>query len=337
MQKLLTICTAAYNAEKYIDNMASSILCSKYIDDIELILVNDGSTDHTLELMNKYKTQCPDSVKVIDKMNGGAGSARNTAFSVATGKYIKIIDADDWVKTDGLNKFMERLQTLDVDMILSPHFVYSANDRKNEKESLVDVYSDIDSDVSELSNFFTSVPLFYMHGITFKTTIFANNNLRFTEGVSYTDAEYVTLPIPFVHSVALIKQPFYVYQVGLQGQSVDNNIALKKNKDRWIVLQRLISVAELCQAGKMVPDQIHIINTYMESLACGIVVAYIVDGGSGHRKELKQADQQLKSLIPEVYKQLVKYKRIFILRMTNYYGYYFLRLHYRIKYGKKQK
>ena len=97
MAKVLTIVIPAYNVEQYIDRCLESVTTHvDSLDDLEIIVVNDGSKDNTLELAQRYAVKYPQSVRVIDKPNGGWGSGINRGIEEATGKYLKTLDSDDW-------------------------------------------------------------------------------------------------------------------------------------------------------------------------------------------------------------------------------------------------
>ena len=101
--KLLSISIASYNAASTLEKCLNSMVSSRYLDDLEILVINDGSTDETLVIGNEFQSKYPSSVIVVDKINGGHGSTINTSISLATGKYYKTVDADDWVETENLD------------------------------------------------------------------------------------------------------------------------------------------------------------------------------------------------------------------------------------------
>ena len=119
MTKMLTISVAAYNIEQYIDDLMRSIIQSGVMQHIEVLIVNDGSRDNTAIVAYEYQKQYPDSVKVIDKPNGGHGSTINMGIMEAKGKYFRALDGDDWVKSENLARLVEKMETLEADLILS--------------------------------------------------------------------------------------------------------------------------------------------------------------------------------------------------------------------------
>ena len=98
MKKIkVSVCIPVYNMEKYIEDCIKSLV-NQTLKEIELIFVNDGSTDNSLNILNEYKKQYPDIIKVISQENKGLGGARNKGLELASGEYIGFVDADDFVE-----------------------------------------------------------------------------------------------------------------------------------------------------------------------------------------------------------------------------------------------
>ena len=128
LMKILSIVIPVYNTEKYIERCLGSLLINEIIDDIEIIAVNDGSKDNSITVLNKYKEKYPNSIVIIDKENGGHGSTINVALNIATGKYFRVIDSDDWVDSKNFLSLIENLKRQDVDLVVTNYrkeFVYN--------------------------------------------------------------------------------------------------------------------------------------------------------------------------------------------------------------------
>ena len=109
--KYISFAIPSYNSEDYMSHAIESILPGG--EDVEIIVVNDGSKDGTSEIAHEYKNKYPNIVRVVDKDNGGHGDAVNSGLSHATGKYFKVVDSDDWVDEDSLHKILEFLKELE--------------------------------------------------------------------------------------------------------------------------------------------------------------------------------------------------------------------------------
>lgn len=117
--KILTVVVPTYNAEKYLEKNLNSLCVEEVLSEIEVIIVNDGSTDSSINIANKYAEKYPDSYKVITKENGGHGSGINCGIKYAQGYYFKVLDADDWVDKNALKNLVNYLKVCDDDIVYS--------------------------------------------------------------------------------------------------------------------------------------------------------------------------------------------------------------------------
>lgn len=223
--KLLTISIAAYNVEKYIKNTLDSLIIPEILDDIEVLVVDDGSTDNTYNTSKIYEEKYPNTIKVVHKKNAGYGSTVNYSIDNAKGKYFKLLDGDDWYEKDGLIKLINILRDCNSDVVLTQFYKAFSADRliainfpesQNEKE----IY------ISEFM-FNAAVP---MHAITIKTDILKKSKIRLPEHILYTDNIYAAEPFLNVNTVLCENFPVYNYRQGVAGQSV-SDLSLIKHID----------------------------------------------------------------------------------------------------------
>ena len=194
MSVKLSIITPVYNVEKYLVKCIESILNQSF-KDFELILINDGSTDSSGEICERYANQDV-RVKVIHKENGGQSSARNIGIRVSEGKYIGFIDADDWIEQDMFQLLYELSVRSGADIsVIGIREV-------SEKEEVLSEYLPGELDLTEI--FKRAYPCNKL----FKRDLFINNNLFFIEGRYYEDVELI--PKLFVKS----KQRSVVKKIG---------------------------------------------------------------------------------------------------------------------------
>ncbi len=223
--KILSVVIPTYNMEKYLSICLDSVTDKRIGSNLEVIVVNDGSHDRSLEIMRKYECERPDIVKVIDKKNGHYGSCVNEGLSVAVGKYFRILDADDWFDTSALVSLLTRLENCDSDLVLThkveeryvgenkidemiyPIHSFKYNQEYQAREFSLQEHGDLDY-------------VFMMHGMTYKTSLLKKINLKLIEGINYTDTLYSCLPYSSVKSFIMFDLHLYHYRVGREGQSV---------------------------------------------------------------------------------------------------------------------
>ena len=108
LSKILTVIVPSYNMEKYLPKcLGSLVVAPELMERLEVLVVNDGSTDRTSDIAHEFATKYSNSFRVIDKANGHYGSCINAALRVAMGRYVKILDADDSFDPDEFSKFIE--------------------------------------------------------------------------------------------------------------------------------------------------------------------------------------------------------------------------------------
>lgn len=238
MSKTLSIIVPSYNAEGYLCETIPTMLSISNLEKLEIVIVNDGSKDNTLTIANQLKERYPQTIIVIDKENGGHGSTINAGIKVATGKYFKVVDADDWVDSKNLSDLIEYLDTVDDDEVISPFIkvymdtnseeTYSYNVRNSRKTYK---YSEFLSEINELPK---------MHSITVKTSILRDNNIEIDENCFYVDLEYNTFPMPYIKTISYFDKAVYRYRLGSPTQSVSMPSYIKNVKMHETVIFSLI-------------------------------------------------------------------------------------------------
>ena len=213
-----------------------SMIVPEVLDQLEIIIVNDGSTDGTLAIANKYKEEYPQSVVVIDKPNGHYGSCVNASLKVATGKYFRIVDADDWVDSEALAEFVKRLGDIDVDCVCTNYTVQNLKDNVV-TERYVDISPNVVLDLE--SNSLPEESL-HMHNLTYSLNLLKRINYTQTEGICYTDVEYVYLPLSCSKDLVYFDISLYQYFIGRDDQSMNWQVVQKNFPHLIKVNQRLM-------------------------------------------------------------------------------------------------
>lgn len=239
MDKALTVIIPAYNISEYIEQGMDSLLEeSTIVPYLDIIIVNDGSKDDTLDKANKYVNMFPESVSLIDKENGGHGSGINVGIKKAKGKYLKVLDGDDWVKPDGLKELVNCIaETKDSpDAIINP-FEKVWENGKRETMSFDKIKAgDLVGFKEVVVNGYT-LPL---HTLTIRTGIYRENNIpQIDEKISYDDMEYILYPVPFIKTILFLEKTVYEYRLGLSGQSMNPEQMKKKLSMHTKVIESL--------------------------------------------------------------------------------------------------
>lgn len=311
MNKLLTISVAAYNLETMIEDNLKSFEKCKYKDKLEVIVTDDGSTDNTSTIVQKYVDKYPNTFKLIKQKNSGAGSTVNSGIKNATGKYFKMIDGDDWVVSENLDKLLEKLETTNSDLILTNMQVYNESIKKITHTEKVNIVPCINEPFSEVCKNLS----LNMHYVTYRTNILQDNNICLDNGF-YTDVEYLLLPVPFIKTVDFYDLDIYVYRIARKGQSMSIASRQKHLDMHDLVLKRL-----LCYYNSL-NDIDNNYKEYMKNrLACmmDVQLGTILSFDSNTTKsDAIKFNKTMKTLCNDVYLVYSKKIKCKILRYSNY-------------------
>ncbi len=241
MEKLLSIVIPTYNMSSYIERCLNSLISDKTKDLLDVLVINDGSKDDSSKKAKALACQYPDMIRVFDKENGNYGSCVNVGLNEALGKYIKILDADDYMDPKALEDTLDLLQHLDVDMVLTDFNKIYTN-AKSELHSLkITPHQTLRlEDICGGKDFKN----FWMHSVAYKRSIFNNIKYHQTEGISYTDQEWIFLPLAIVRTVYYLPVNLYQYNLGREGQTVSRSFMLKHFNDHLVCIKNLLETFE---------------------------------------------------------------------------------------------
>lgn len=240
--KLLSIAIPCYNSAAYMRKCIDSLLPGG--EDVEIIIVNDGSSDNTPDIAEEYRERFPGIVKVVNKENGGHGSAVNTGIEHAGGLYFKVVDSDDWVNQSAYIQILNKLKELlkdgnSVDMFIS-NFVYEKEGEKRKKvmkyhhalpQDEIFTWKDI--------HHFRVGQYILMHSVIYRTNLLRECGLKLPEHTFYVDNIFVFNPLPYVKTMYYLDVNFYRYYIGRVDQSVNEQVMIGRI-DQQIKVNKLM-------------------------------------------------------------------------------------------------
>lgn len=235
MEKLLSIIIPTYNMEAYLNRCLDSLLVGELQETLDILVVNDGSKDRSSEIAHTYSDRFPNSFRVIDKPNGNYGSCINAALPLAVGKYVKVLDSDDYFDTKALLTFLERLKTIDADAVLC-NFTNEFMATGERQEVRLD-YADgeaINPDERE-------VQFYEMYSLAYRTSLFRGMDYVQTEGHSYTDVEWVFYPLFLLKGFVFVDVNLYQYQIGREGQTVNPAVVARSIGSLVLILEKMVT------------------------------------------------------------------------------------------------
>ena len=263
--KLLSIAVPCYNSSAYMRRCIDSLLPGG--EDVEIIIVNDGSGDNTADIAEEYRERFPGIVKVVNKENGGHGSAVNSGMEHAKGLYFKVVDSDDWVNQSAYIRILDTLKELlkdgkTVDMFIS-NYVYEKEGERRKKvmkyhyalpEEQIFSWKDV--------RHFRVGQYILMHSVIYRTNLLRECGLKLPEHTFYVDNLFVFNPLPYVKTMYYLDVNFYRYFIGRADQSVNEQVMIGR-------------IDQQIKVNKMMLD--HYVNEKQRIIANGKVRRYMLN------------------------------------------------------------
>ena len=317
MTKLLTVSIAAYNMEKYIRQALDSLLSCRHAQSIEIFVIDDGGTDHTLEIAKEYAWKHPGTVIPVHKENGGYGSTINYSIEHATGKYFKQLDGDDWFCADKLDDFICLLGNVDDDMVFSQTIEYHED---SGEETVRDVCGNMKtgSHLFEDSSFEGIVS---MHSASIKTELLQRMDRKITEHCFYTDVELVCYPLVSANTFYVYHEPVYTYRLGREGQSMSIEGIRKHYKEHEKVFWELVDIYKTIPESETAKKILMKMRLRKET-AAHFKYCCLLESLEAGQTELVSFAKLVKRNAPDILASAKDYSKfVFLMVMSNYMAY----------------
>lgn len=309
--KILSFIIPSYNCSAFLEKCIRSMLHPSLLEQLEIIVVNDGSTDDTPVIAEGFVREYPQTVRLINQQNKGHGGALNTGCMAAQSKYLKVIDADDWVETKNLPAFLAYLADCDSDVVLTHHYTRDittgeVRNWKSYPETFGVAYT-LEQIMQQPQCFDRSLTF---HGITYRREFYQEQDIRLSEKVFYEDHEYATFACCRAASVTPLDLFIYNYRIGDVQQSVSDANQLKRLSHMETVLYRFLQEAPRLprtEGGR----------AFYEMKAQGVLLSYIttvmlVEPNRKHGRKLgKTMMNTFREQLPGAYDRSKMQYRIF--------------------------
>ena len=305
MNKVLTVVIPAYNSERFLNTVLDSLLVEDLAAEMEVIVVDDGSSDRTAAVCEQYCRDWPGTVRLISQNNRGHGGALNTGIAAASGTYIKVIDSDDWAETKNLPRFLETLRHCTCDVVLTHFNSVQISDHSVTHWKSYPVKFGCPYTLDEIVrnwDAFHQVTAF--HGITYRREFYLQLGFQLTEHVFYEDQEYAILPFCQARSVMPLDLVIYNYRLGDADQSMSEKNQAKNISNYRIVLNRLFNeYGRLPLPGHCAGRDYYCLM--MKSLLMSFLIAVMLIGPDRRLGRIRGREimKSVRSRIPEVYRR----------------------------------
>ena len=302
--KLLTVAIPCYNSQDYMEKSIRSALNGG--DKVEVLIIDDGSTDSTLKIAQKYEKKFPHIVKVIHKENGGHGDAVNAGIKNATGKYFKVLDSDDVLGKKAMAKVLEFLEkavstNMDLDMIIT-NFMYDKQGVKRKKIMKYKSAMPVGKVFSWDDVKFGQTQYLLMHSVMYRTEILRESGLELPKHTFYVDNIYVFTPLQYVKRIYYLDVVFYKYYIGRDDQSVNESVMIKRLDQQYRVTK--IMLDDYCAMNIANKKLDAVLVHYFDMMMCVSTIMSLREGSKLRLKDKDELWQHLENKNPELYKKV---------------------------------
>ncbi len=304
--KILTIAIPCYNSQDYMEKCIESALIGG--EDVEIIIVNDGSTDNTAAIADEYAAKYPTIVKAVHKENGGHGDAVNSGIENATGVYFKVVDSDDWLDENAYKKILKVLKRVveenhGLDLLLS-NYVYDKVGRKHKKvmryRGALPTNRIISWESAKIK--FNKWQYVLMHSVIYRTQLLRDCGLKLPKHTFYVDNIYLFKPMINVDKLMYIDADLYHYYIGREGQSVTESTMIKRIDQQLLINRTLI---EFFSQNKDINKQKYkFLFQYLDMMMCVASVICIVSNDKEILQKKKELWKFLKDTDSELHREL---------------------------------
>lgn len=303
--KILTFAVPCYNSQEYMRKCIESLLTGG--ERVEIIIVDDGSKDDTLQIAKEYEHAYPEIVKAVHKENGGHGDAVMAGLSNAGCPYFKVVDSDDWVDTDALQQVLDILEQQwnrhkPIDMLIT-NFVYCKQGVKHQKVMRYEKALP----KNRMFHWDDEIHLkkwhyILMHSVTYRTELVKKSGLQLPKHTFYVDNIYLYQPLSYMKNLYYLDVNLYQYFIGRADQSVNETVMIGRIDQQIRVNKMLFRIYG--NADKSSPNLHKYLLQYMDMMMCVASVFLNIDGSKEALRKKKELWNYLKRINSGLYRKM---------------------------------
>ncbi|NJP40528.1 glycosyltransferase family 2 protein [Oscillospiraceae bacterium HV4-5-C5C] len=302
--KVLSAIVPCYNSAAYMSHCIDTLLSGG--DDMEILIINDGSSDQTALIADAYAQQYPHIIRAIHQENAGHGGAINTGISQARGRYLKVVDSDDWVSPDALRTILRELASLikqepEIDLLIS-NYVY---EKVGVKRHVIQYANALPEkrilSWDQVGNFRIGQYIL-MHSVIYRTELLRSCGLKLPEHTFYVDNLFVYDPLPSVRSLYYLNVDLYHYYIGRADQSVQERTMIRRIDQQLKVNRMMLEQVNLDQVEN--PHLRRYMLNYLEIITTVSSTLLIISGTPEDLAKMKSLWSFIRLQDPRLYRKM---------------------------------
>ena len=248
--KLLTVAIPCYNSAEYMDHAIETVLVGG--EEIEILLIDDGSRDRTPQLADEYEKKYPNIIRTIHQENKGHGGAVNTGVENAKGMYFKVLDSDDWMDREAFLQVLDILRDMRdnhkyVDLFLCNYVYEKVSKHKSKSIGFTNVMPVGRIFTWRHCKHFNMSQNILMHSVIYRTKMLRRSGMVLPEHTFYVDNLFAYIPFPYVRTIYYLDVDLYRYYIGREDQSVNEKVMISRIDQQVRVNKLMIDAHDLTQ------------------------------------------------------------------------------------------
>ncbi|MFA6624668.1 MAG: glycosyltransferase family 2 protein [Bacilli bacterium] len=319
---LLSVCIPSYNSAPFLHYAVDSLLPFK--DDVEVLIIDDGSKDDTGIIADEYQSKYPTCVKAIHQENGGHGAGINNGIIQATGSYFKVLDSDDWFDSKGLKALLDYIRNAKdngSDIVLSPYtYVHGHNGETGKTEVFSRLFKkSLSKDWSQVPDFKVGENI-TIHALTVKTEILKKEEVDIPTHISYDDNCYVFVCLSRSKTISYVPVSLYQYFIGREGQSMETKTMLRKYNDLLKVASYCFDLASDNSFEEKSPKLKKVLKHNLVFMFANAAIWTRLNTTKEAKKGFKDFKANLKKQNKKIYNGITKRSYVFFLFFPGFFG-----------------
>ena len=301
--KILSFAVPCYNSEAYMRKCIDSLLPGG--EDVEIIIVDDGSSDGTAAIADEYEAKYPGICRAIHQENAGHGGAVNTGITNARGMYFKVVDSDDWLDTDSYKIVLNRLKQFRedrkrVDMFICNYVYEHVEDGTSHTIGYHKVLPEETIFGWDEARHFRMDQNLLMHSVIYRTKVLRESGLKLPKHTFYVDNLFVYIPLPYVKTLYYLDVDLYRYFIGRNDQSVNERVMISRI-DQQIYVNKLMIDAYCLPQDVSNKHLARYMLSYLAMICCVTSIMLLISGTPENLEKRRELWQYFKKKYPSMY------------------------------------